>query len=203
MALAVARVNPEHREVVLRHKPPQMLALSAKGTVPVLKTSDGTILAESFDIMRYALAIDDSQGWLRHETCTERGALLEFNDGPFKTALDRYKYAPDDDPEVLALSMAVAADMLQRIDRVMAGHPYIDHETMGLFDAAIFPFIRQFAGVDRSRFEAIAPPRVAAWLDAMLASARFKTVMAKVAPWCAGDEPLSFLDTLVHDHHSN
>jgi glutathione S-transferase len=199
MALAVARVNPEHREVVLRHKPPQMLALSTKGTVPVLQTSEGVVFDESLDIMRYALSLEDPQGWLRHEDCTERSALVEFNDGPFKAALDRYKYASGEDPEVVASSMEVAADMLQRTDRAMTGHPYLDGQTMGFFDAAIFPFIRQFAGVDRVRFEGIAPLGVTAWLDAMLASAEFKQIMAKVARWSAGDQPLGFLDTLV-DH---
>ena len=52
MALSVSGAEYEHREVVLRDKPPQMLEASPKGTVPVLVTEDGAVLEESLDIMR-------------------------------------------------------------------------------------------------------------------------------------------------------
>ena len=35
------------REIVLKNKPTQLLAISPKGTVPVLQLSDGTVIEES------------------------------------------------------------------------------------------------------------------------------------------------------------
>jgi len=197
MALAAARMNPEHREILLRDKPAQMLEISPKGTVPVLLTHGGMVLDESFDIMLHALETRDPHGWLRNVDCAERRALLNTNDGSFKTALDRYKYASRAGQDLVAAALDEAAIMLQRIEGAMAGAPFIDGRSMGLFDAAISPFVRQLAGVDRARFEAIAPPAVLAWLQTMVESAAFKNVMAKVPLWRAGDDPRMFAGTLA------
>ena len=56
MALGIAGIACELREVHLRDKPEEMLALSEKATVPVLHLSDGRVIDESFDVMHWALA---------------------------------------------------------------------------------------------------------------------------------------------------
>ena len=81
-------VDYEHREVVLRNKPAALLAASPKATVPVLVLPDGRVIDESLDIMSWALAQNDPEQWLNG---TDH-ALIAANDGPFKAALDRYKY---------------------------------------------------------------------------------------------------------------
>ena len=88
MALAAAEIELRLREIVLRDKPPHMLELSPKGTVPVLQLPDGTVLDESRDVMAWALAQADPQGWLAHKD----EALIDAFDGDFKHHLDRYKY---------------------------------------------------------------------------------------------------------------
>jgi glutathione S-transferase len=202
MAMAAARMDPEHREILLRDKPKAMLAISPKGTVPVFLTSDGVVIEESLDIMLHALSLGDPPRWLRNQHCVKRRALLEDNDGPFKTALDRYKYASraasDDDGVDVAAAVDETSRMLREIERTMAGAPFIDGTSMGLFDVAIFPFIRQLAGVDLARFEATAPTSVTSWLHAMTTAREFTKVMAKVPRWSSGDAPRCFLDTLVH-----
>ena len=98
MALSVSGANYEHREVVLRDKPPEMLEVSPKGTVPVLVVPGAPPLEESLDIMHWALGQNDPEGWLDRND----QLLIETNDGPFKHHLDRYKYATrydDVDPE--------------------------------------------------------------------------------------------------------
>ncbi len=64
MALWAAGVTVELREVKLAAKPPELLAASPKGTVPVLVPADGTVIDESLEIMRWALAQHDPEGWL-------------------------------------------------------------------------------------------------------------------------------------------
>ena len=90
LALQTAGVSVELREVVLRDKPADMLALSPKGTVPVLCLPDGTVLEQSLDIMRWALALHDPGGVLSAGDPAEAQALIDANDGPFKALLDRY-----------------------------------------------------------------------------------------------------------------
>ena len=88
MAISVSGVTVDLREIVLRDKPNEMLEASPKGTVPVLALPDGQVVEESIDIMRWALVQSDPECWLGQEA----SGLIKANDGPFKHALDRYKY---------------------------------------------------------------------------------------------------------------
>ena len=64
MALLQAGVAFDAFEIVLRDKPAELLALSPKGTVPVLRLPDGTALEQSLDIVRWAFtSTGDVEGW--------------------------------------------------------------------------------------------------------------------------------------------
>ncbi|MEY4210086.1 MAG: hypothetical protein RLZ92_465, partial [Pseudomonadota bacterium] len=93
LAIASSGVMVELREIELKHKPDAMLIASPKGTVPVLVLEDGLVIDESFDIMRWALQQNDPNNWLSSLNADEIKQLIAFNDGEFKQALDRYKYA--------------------------------------------------------------------------------------------------------------
>ena len=90
--LAISESNKlvELREVLLRDKPHHMLLLSPKGTVPVLWLCDGTVIDESFEIMKWAYSTnlsDDCSQKVNHED------LIALVDSKFKYHLDRYKYS--------------------------------------------------------------------------------------------------------------
>lgn len=178
LALAVSGTVVEHREVKLRDKPAEMLAASPKGTVPVLVLPDGRVIDESIDIMRWALARNDPEGWLAGDAA----ALIATNDGAFKHHLDRYKY-----PERFAADgvdhRAAGLAMLGVLDARLAERAYLGGERFGLADAAILPFVRQFAVVDREWFAAQDLAQVQAWLGAFVASRLFDGVMAVREPW--------------------
>ncbi|MBY6218419.1 glutathione S-transferase [Qipengyuania aquimaris] len=181
MALSVSGAEYEHREVVLRDKPPQMLEVSPKGTVPVLVTEDGAVLEESLDIMRWALGQSDPEGWLDRSDAD----LLAANDGPFKHHLDRYKYSTrydDVDPEEHG---SEALKHLRVLDERLAASPYLCGETRGFADIAIFPFVRQFANADREWFDAQDLPHLRKWLEALVNSELFTGVMTKHDQWKA------------------
>jgi glutathione S-transferase len=93
LAIKVSGVRVALREVVLRNKPAALLHASAKATVPVLQLPDGHVLEQSLEIMRWALEQHDPQRWLRLQDQEDALSLIALNDGPFKQALDRYKYA--------------------------------------------------------------------------------------------------------------
>ena len=44
MALSHANITVEFREILLSERPDQLYAASAKGTVPVLQLSEGTVV---------------------------------------------------------------------------------------------------------------------------------------------------------------
>jgi len=62
-ALINSGIKVELREVALRAKPAAMLAVSPKGSVPVLVLADERVIDESWDIMLWALRNHDAKNW--------------------------------------------------------------------------------------------------------------------------------------------
>ena len=174
LALAVSGTRFELREVKLAAKPAEMLAVSSKGTVPVLVLPDGEVLDESLQIMRWALAINDPEGWLERDDI----GLIAANDGPFKDHLDRYKYPQRHAVDPLPYR-ALGLAFLREIDALVAAGDRLGGGARGLNDAAIIPFVRQFAAVDPGWFDAQALPHLRAWLDDYLGSDLFRSIMLR------------------------
>ena len=191
LALAVSGAEIRIREVVLRDKPADMLAASPKGTVPVLVLPDGGVIDESLDIMRWALARNDPENW-RGTDAAETAALIAQCDGPFKQALDRYKYPNRYDGVDPLAQRAAGLDILRTWDTLATPpgtHLLAPHRTLA--DMAIFPFVRQFAATDRAWFAEQDLPALTPWLENHLASPLFKSIMTKHAQWQPGaTEPL-------------
>lgn len=185
MALLQAGVGFEAFEVVLRDKPAELLRLSPKGTVPVLVLPEGLVVDESWDIMRWALAPRDHDGWWRRAQSDENLALLQINDGDFKRHLDHYKY-PERYPEEETPRDAVRARAVQALllplERRLQSRPHLGGVTPCATDLAIFPFVRQFAAVEPRWFEEQVLPALKAWLKAWLDSDLFAVCMTKLPP---------------------
>ncbi len=185
MALWVSGVAYEHREVALKAKPAAMLAVSSKGTVPVLCLPAGEVMDESLDIMLWALHQHDPQGWLPSspEAWTYTRAGIALNDGEFKKQLDRYKY-----PQRFGLldglsSRDRGAEMLMDWQLRLKTQAALSGAQWGLLDACVAPFVRQFARTDRAWFDAQPWPELAQWLLAFENSQVFLTVMHKHPLW--------------------
>lgn len=183
MALAWSGIAVELREVRLRDKPPSMIAVSPKATVPVLISEQDGVLDESLDIMLWAL--------LRHApyTCALGGgvdhqrALIEQFDGQFKPLLDQYKYHRVDSDQPVGYYRDQCAEWLQRLDAMLAQKPYLLGLQPQLLDIALLPFIRQFAHVDRDWFASTPYENLQRWLNGWLKHELFTSVMDKYAPW--------------------
>lgn len=180
MALKASETEVEHREILLRDKPQAMLDASPKGTVPVLVLPDRQVIDESIDVMRWALGRNDPSGWL--EGVDED--LIARVDGEFKHHLDRYKYASRHDTDAEEHRRAAMAT-IRHLDERLAGQSYLSGDRWTMTDAAIMPFIRQFAATDRNWFDAQPVPHVRAWLDKALASPIFTDIMRKHELWQA------------------
>ncbi|MCP9774246.1 glutathione S-transferase [Cyanobium sp. WAJ14-Wanaka] len=208
LALLVAGYVPGHnleiREVSLKAKPPELLALSPKATVPVLQLwepmgspTGGQVLDQSLAIMHWALERGDPQRWLVGWSAADRATMAELiaeNDGPFKHHLDRFKY-PDRYPQEISAGEPGAAAqehraaglrILRRWNRRLqpASRPggWLLGDRPSLADMALLPFVRQFRLADTTGFDL--EPQLEAlqvWLASFLPGAELTTVLE--SPW--------------------
>ncbi|TKJ83205.1 glutathione S-transferase [Pseudomonas koreensis] len=177
MALRYSGVPVDIIEVSLKAKPAEMLAISPKGTVPVLDAG-GRVIDESLEIMRWALAQHDPQGWLL-DGDSRIAELIEANDHGFKVQLNRYKYAERYPEQPMEVYRAEGATFLQSLDELLTDRDYLLTDHTSLADVALLPFVRQFAHVDREWFAQTPYVRLQAWLQRFLESELFTSIMKK------------------------
>lgn len=177
MALRYCGVPVEIVEVSLKAKPAEMLAISPKGTVPVLD-ADGQVIDESLEIMRWALAKNDPQDWLLSGDARV-AELIEANDQVFKVHLNRYKYAERYPEQPMEVYRAEGEMFLRRLEELLEGRDYLLTDHPSLADVALMPFVRQFAHVDREWFAQTPYVRLQAWLQRFLESELFTSIMKK------------------------
>ena len=193
LVLLSCGIRCEIREIALSQKPESMLAVSPKGTVPVLVLKD-QVLEQSLDIVQWALQQNDPAAWStsgssQHE---EALALVQQCDGEFKQHLDRYKYPNRYDlPDGLAHRQG-GSEFLELLNTRLS-------QTAGLMgaqwcwvDAAIAPFVRQFARTDREWFDAQAWLPLQNWLTQFENSEAYAVVMHKYKVWHQGAKPVSY-----------
>jgi|GEM_PF-172103 len=206
MALYYSGVTSELREVLLKNKPQAMLDVSSKGTVPVLLfdelTSDsnmtGQVLDESLDIMHWALTQSDPDGWnaelLKHP-------LIERNHDYFVNYLNRYKYferfPEQSQQQYLTQACVFIGELEQALQDDGTGQYFIIGSNLSSVDIALFPFVRQFAFVDKEVFDHLPYPNVQNWLSTLLESGLFNAIMEKYATWQEGDAPNYFGSNIV------
>ena len=194
MALQVSGQAVELREVRLRDKPAELLAVSPKGTVPVLIETNGDVIDESLDIMIWALRRKDPEAWLYGNAAStvDMIGLVAQCDGEFKQALDRYKY-----PQRFAGSDTLAerqrgAVFLETLDDRLQRWPWLFGQRASLADFAILPFVRQFRMVDPDWFDTCPLPNVREWLGRWLSSSLFEKIMFRTEPWSPHQPGLIF-----------
>ncbi len=193
LALIASGQVCELREVVLRDKPPEMLDVSPKGTVPVWIDIDGRVLDESLDIMLRVLAQHDPEKWLMPEqgSLAEMLELIAEFDGGFKYHLDRYKYADRYGADAQT-HRNQGAVYLERLNAMLSATTYLFGNYATLADRAIAPFVRQFAHADLPWFHAQSWPHLQAWLAAFVDSEIYTRAMQKYPKWESGNAGVIF-----------
>ena len=185
LAIYFSQISVELREILLKNKPRSMLAVSPKGTVPVLV--DGSrVIEESLDIMLWALNNDDPNGfWQLLDSGQKAYALELINacDKQFKPLLDGYKYALKENISQKSQCFEQAAEMLTAWNVILTSQPFLLGGAPTLGDLAIFPFVRQFRNVDIAAFEGLKLNALGLWLNKWLESDAFHCVMKKWAVW--------------------
>lgn len=187
MALDASGLEYEHREILLRNKPAQLLRDSPKGTVPILVLSDGQVLDESIDIMRWALSQEDPDTWLPTTRATLEGTeswLESLN--AFKPFLDKYKYASRHPERSREEHRGACRGFVRELEQTLAGSLFLAGNRPTLADIALFPFVRQFHFVDPALLEHWEADQIKRWLEHFLADGRFRRIMEKRPLWDSG-----------------
>lgn len=191
LAIAVSKQQVQLREIILKHKPAALLAISPNKTIPVLQIDELNVLSESLDIMLWALNNNDPQQWIT-PALDDMLLLIKSNDNEFKSWLDKYKYA-DRFPEHSEEYYRDQADpFLSQLENRLIEKRYLFADQLTLADMAIFPFIRQFAAVDAKWFEQSPYPRVRDWLVGLIESPLFVASMKKYPTWLDSGKEVTF-----------
>lgn len=201
LAIAVSKQQVRLREIILKNKPDELLAISPDKTIPVLQILDQNnhttqVLTESLEIMVWALHQHDPAQWL-NGPLNEMLSLIDQNDNEFKIWLDKYKYADRHIEHDQTHYREQAEDFIMQLEQHLQHHQYLFSNTITLADMAIFPFIRQFASVDQEWFEQSPYIAVQKWLYALINGELFTDCMKKYPTWLSTDEEFLFPNTHI------
>ena len=178
LALHQANIDYESIEISLKDKSSDFLALSSKGTVPVLVDIDGAVIEESLEIMLWALNQNDPACWLLNDEHASL-KLIDENDLNFKKNLDRYKYADRFPEHSKKYYRSQCEIFLNLLNDKLQSNLYLMAERISLADVAIFPFIRQFSLVDEDWFLNSKCQELKKWLNDLTNTQMFQEVMKK------------------------
>ncbi len=192
MVIKSCQITVEIREIELKNKPREFLELSPKGTVPVLLTNSGEVLEESLDIINWALEINDPNNLLS-ECNLSKSQFKEFLkklDDDFKINLDKYKYPNRYQGVDRNFNRDANLNFLANLDNLLQTSKYINCNHVTLIDYLIFPFIRQFRNVDENWFDCLNFNYLKKWLNNLMESEDFKSIMKKYTVWNSNKIPI-------------
>ncbi len=194
LALFYSGVAVELREVILSDKPAEMQQLADEVTVPLLVLPDETLIDESWDIMLWAIRQNDPDLWLGEgeSSVFDAEIMVEMNDYSFKNDLDHYKYADRYPEHPMEYYRSLGEEFLQDLEDALSESSYLLGDKISIADIAVFPFIRQFAFVDKPWFDQSPYPRLQDWLQNFLESELFNSIMEKFPVWKQGDEAVIY-----------
>jgi glutathione S-transferase len=196
LGILLAQQSVLIRAVVTKNKPAEMLAISPKGTVPVLIINQeepssvphqqATIIDESIDIMLWALRINDPQDLLWADDPRYLDSMLELvreNDQQFKPLLEVYKLAKRFHKDSEIRDRKNCEVFIGQLEKKLEGSPYLMGDRASLVDYALLPFVRQFSRVDRKWYLQSSYPKCRGWLNRHLQMPLYTKAMAKYPLW--------------------
>ena len=196
MALYLAEIKCEIREIRLSNKPEHMLEISPKGTVPILILED-KVIDESYDIVNWVIKKHDIfNDNLRSDQINLTESLIKIFDEEFKYHLDRYKYSTRYENTDSDFHKAECLKILIDLEIITSDSKWIFGEKLNKLDISILPFIRQFRIANPEWFDSLEEiSKIKKILNNYLDSEEFKKIMFKYDEWQLGSKPTFFPST--------
>ena len=196
MALYLAEIKCEIREIRLSNKPEHMLEISPKGTVPILILED-KVIDESYDIVNWVIKKHDIfNDNLRSDQINLTESLIKIFDEEFKYHLDRYKYSTRYENTDSDFHRAECLKILIDLEIITSDSKWIFGEKLNKLDISILPFIRQFRIANPGWFDSLEEiSKIKKILNNYLDSEEFKKIMFKYDEWQLGSKPTFFPST--------
>ena len=193
MAIQLAKIRCEIREIRLNNKPEHMLKVSPKGTVPVLILED-KIIDESIEIIEWVLDQDNVfEGNLNQNEVVLSEKLISIFDEKFKYHLDRYKYAARYNNVNSDKNRSQCMEILIELNQIISNKKWIFGESINKLDISILPFIRQFRIANPEWFDMqVSIHSVKRVLNNFLESELLNEIMINYDEWKEGSKPEYF-----------
>tara|TARA_Y100001970_G_scaffold230918_1_gene286908 strand:+ start:1080 stop:1676 length:597 start_codon:yes stop_codon:yes gene_type:complete len=193
MALRLAEIKCEIREVRLSNKPDHMLEVSPKGTVPILILED-KVIDESIDIVNWVIRRSSIfRNNLNSDQMNLTESLIKEFDDKFKHHLDRYKYATRYKDTDSDFHKAECLKILIHLETIASEDKWIFGRKLSKLDISILPFIRQFRIANPEWFDSLSQiNKIKKILNNYLDSEDFKKIMLNYDEWKLGSEPIYF-----------
>ena len=193
MALVLAEITCEIREVRINNKPNHMLKVSPKGTVPVLILKD-MVIDESMDIINWAIKKNNLfKGNLEHSEKNFSEELISIFDDKFKYHLDRYKYSTRYEDDNLEFHRNECHKILISLEKTISDKNWFFGDKINKLDISILPFIRQYRIANIDWFDERKDiSKVQIILNNFLNSELFAEIMKKYDVWEEGDDLVYF-----------
>jgi glutathione S-transferase len=177
IALSYSGIDVEHREILIDDKPPSMLEASPKGTVPTLVLSDGSVIDESWDIIRWAIAKNDPENWAGEADAALELAeeLVEKNDGEFGEPSMYYKFSSDYPDRDRLQDRSDCEPFLDELETRLYLRSFMYANDISVADLPVFPAVWGFSKIEPEWF-ADRFPNLTRWLGRMSASPHIQRV---------------------------
>jgi len=161
-----------------------MLEVSPKGTVPTLILSDGSVIDESWDIIRWAIRQNDPENWFGENNAALELAeeLVEKNDGEFGDASMYYKYSSDYPDRDRLQDRSDCESFLDELENRLSKQSFSYANEISVADIPIFPAVSGFSKIEPEWF-ADRFPNLSKWLERMSASPHIQCVKFGHTPW--------------------
>jgi len=195
MSLLLAEQPVMLRDIVTRNKPPELLAASPKGTVPVIVLSNGQVIDQSLDIMLWALNLKDPQDLLRSNQASVAAdilTLIQKNDSLFIPMLEQYRASARYHNDDVEQRRQQCERLIFPLEQGLSECDFLFGDTPSLADYALMPFISQFARVEKRWFAQSRYVNVAKWLRSHYESTIYTKAMKPYPQWIESKEEFLF-----------
>jgi len=193
MALKLADIKCELREVRLNNKPNHMLEVSPKGTVPILILKD-SVIDESMEIINWVLTkVDLFKNDISQDQMDLSEEIILNFDNKFKHHLDRYKYSTRYEDADLEFHQNECLNILYDLEKIISNGDWIFGDKLNKLDISILPFIRQYRIANPEWFDSQKDIcKVKKILRNFLDSKLFIEIMQVYDVWEEGSDPTYF-----------